>query len=64
MNDTDWMKVALLEAQAAGATGDVPVGAVVVLDGQELGRGRNRREERGDPTAHAEVEALRAPRLR
>jgi tRNA(adenine34) deaminase len=60
MNDPDWMSIALDEARAAGAAGDVPVGAVVVIDGAEVGRGRNRREERGDPTAHAEVEALRA----
>ena len=60
MTDSDWMKVALDEARAAGAAGDVPVGAVVVANDVELGRGRNRREERGDPTAHAEVEALRA----
>ena len=57
------MGLALEEARAAGAVGDVPVGAViaVAVDGgwRVLGRGRNRRELRGDPTAHAEVEALR-----
>jgi len=53
------MKVALEEARAAGEAGDVPVGAVIVLDGTVLGRGRNRREVDNDPTAHAEVVALR-----
>jgi len=54
------MKQALVEARAAGEAGDVPVGAVVVVDGVVMGRGRNRREVDGDPTAHAEVVALRA----
>jgi tRNA(adenine34) deaminase len=57
----DWMRTALDEAAAAPGHGDVPVGAVVFgPDGAELGRGRNRREELADPTAHAEVEALKA----
>jgi len=55
-----WMDVALSEAALAVGHGDVPVGAVVVRDGVEVGRGRNRRELDGDPTAHAEVVALRA----
>ena len=56
-----WMRVALSEATAALGHGDVPVGAVVVApDGTELSRGRNRREQSRDPTAHAELEALRA----
>jgi tRNA(adenine34) deaminase len=55
------MRAALAEAEAAGATGDVPVGAVVLDgDGTIVARGRNRREEAHDPTAHAEVEAIRA----
>lgn len=55
------MQIALAEATAAGASGDVPVGAVVVdADGGLLGRGRNAREATGDPTAHAELLALRA----
>jgi tRNA(adenine34) deaminase len=59
--DEGWMRVALGEARAALGHGDVPVGAVVVAaDGIELGRGRNRREQAADPTAHAELEALRA----
>jgi tRNA(adenine34) deaminase len=59
MDDEAWMAVALEEARAAGAVGDVPVGAVVVRDGSIIGRGRNRRELDHDPTAHAEVIALR-----
>ena len=55
------MRLALEEARAAAGHGDVPVGAVLVgADGALLGRGRNRREQRADPTAHAELEALRA----
>jgi len=59
MTDDDWMTVALEEARAAAAAGDVPVGAVIVRDGSIIGRGRNRRELDHDPTAHAEVVALR-----
>jgi tRNA(adenine34) deaminase len=59
-DDAGWMRIALGEASLAATHGDVPVGAVVVLDGRELARGRNRRELDGDPTAHAEVVALRA----
>jgi tRNA(adenine34) deaminase len=55
------MREALREADAAVRTGDIPVGAVVLdADGAVLGLGRNRREADGDPTAHAEVLALRA----
>ena len=54
------MLAALIEAHAALATGDVPIGAVVVDDhGTIVGRGRNVREAQGDPTGHAEVVALR-----
>ena len=53
------MKVALEEARAALAHGDVPVGAVVVRDGAIISRRHNERELTGDPTAHAEVLALR-----
>lgn len=60
MTDEHWMSVALDEAQAAAAEGDVPVGAVVVIDDHIVGRGRNRREVDRDPTAHAEIVALRA----
>jgi len=59
MTDEHWMGVALDEAQAAAALGDVPVGAVVVIDDRIVGRGRNRREVDRDPTAHAEIVALR-----
>ena len=58
--DERWMREALLEAQAAQAHGDVPIGAVVVHAGRVIARGHNEREHRADPTAHAEVLALRA----
>src|ERR1700716_3625217 len=54
------MREAMAEAQGATAHGHVPIGAVVVHDGAIIGRGRNERERRADPTAHAEVLALRA----
>ena len=60
VDDDSWMGIALDEARQAGLAGDVPVGAVVVLDGGAIARGRNRRELDRDPTAHAEVLALRA----
>jgi tRNA(adenine34) deaminase len=53
------MAHALDEARAAAEAGDVPVGAVVVHEGAIIGRGRNRREVDRDPTAHAELVALR-----
>jgi tRNA(adenine34) deaminase len=59
MTDEHWMTVALEEARAAAAAGDVPVGAVIISDESIIGRGRNRRELDNDPTAHAEVVALR-----
>jgi tRNA(adenine34) deaminase len=59
MDDSAWMMIALEEARAAAAVGDVPVGAVIVRDGSIVGRGRNRRELDRDPTAHAEIVALR-----
>ena len=54
------MSLALAEARLAGAEGEVPVGAIVVASGQIVGRGRNGRERLEDPTAHAELAALRA----
>ncbi|NKX44378.1 nucleoside deaminase [Roseibacterium sp. KMU-115] len=54
------MDAALEEARAAAAAGEVPVGAVVVKDGAIVARGRNRMRERTDPTAHAEMLAIRA----
>ncbi len=53
------MGLALEEARRAAAAGEVPVGAVVVLGGQVIGRGHNAPIALGDPTAHAEVVALR-----
>jgi tRNA(adenine34) deaminase len=60
VGDETAMALALDEARAAAAHGDVPVGAVVSLDGAVLAACHNERERRGDPTAHAEVLALRA----
>ena len=55
------MRAALAEADAAAAAGDVPVGAVVSdAAGAVIARGRNRREADGDPTGHAELDAIRA----
>jgi len=54
-----YMRQALALAREAIADGDVPVGCVIVRDGEIVGRGRNRREARDDATAHAEVEAIR-----
>lgn len=59
MTDEDFMREALEQARQAGACGEVPVGAIVVLDGQIVGRGFNQPIGRHDPTAHAEVMALR-----
>lgn len=53
------MGLAIAEAHAAEAHGDVPIGCVIVRDGVVIGRGHNERELRHDPTAHAEVIALR-----
>ena len=57
--DAGWMREALAEARRALAQGEVPVGAVLVRDGQVLGRGHNALIGSQDPTAHAEVQALR-----
>jgi tRNA(adenine34) deaminase len=57
--DERFMREALAMAEEAGREGDVPVGAVIVIDERIVARGRNRRQATGDPTAHAEVEALR-----
>lgn len=61
MDDSSAMKAALEEAALATRTStpDVPVGAVVVLEGRIVGRGRNQVEARGDPTLHAELVAIR-----
>ncbi len=55
----DWMAEALILAQKAFDEDEVPVGAVVIKDGQIIGRGYNLRESHSDPTAHAEIQAIR-----
>ena len=57
--DARWMREALAEARRGLAEGEVPVGAVVVRDGEVIGRGHNASIGQHDPTAHAEVLALR-----
>jgi tRNA(adenine34) deaminase len=54
-----WMREALSEAHKAAAEGEVPVGAIVLLDGKIVGRGHNSPIQLKDPTAHAEIIALR-----
>src|SRR5512134_1697801 len=58
-DDATFMRLALAQAELARAAGEVPVGAVVVLDGAVVGRGYNHPIGTSDPTAHAEVLALR-----
>lgn len=55
----DWMNLAIYEALKAGAIGEVPIGAIVVKDDVIIGRGYNLRETGLDPTAHAEMIAIR-----
>ncbi|HKP12726.1 MAG TPA: nucleoside deaminase, partial [Blastocatellia bacterium] len=57
--DEEFMREALAEAAAAGGAGEVPIGAVVVIEGEVKGRGHNQVIRASDPTAHAEVVALR-----
>ena len=57
--DEGFMREALVEARAAGERGEVPVGAIVVIGGAVIGRGRNAMINLNDPTAHAEIVALR-----
>jgi tRNA(adenine34) deaminase len=59
MTDVEHMRAALAEAVAAADLDEVPVGAVVVVGDRILGRGGNRRESASDPTAHAEILAIR-----
>ena len=58
--DRRFMKIALREAERAFETGEVPVGAVVVHNGEIVGKGYNQVERLGDPTAHAEIIAITA----
>jgi tRNA(adenine34) deaminase len=59
LSDEDFLREALELARDAERGGEVPVGAIVVLDGRAIGRGRNSPIARNDPTAHAEILALR-----
>jgi tRNA(adenine34) deaminase len=63
LSDDDAMGLALDEARAALAHGDVPVGAVALAGGEVVAADHNRREQLGDPTAHAELLVLRAAAL-
>ncbi len=58
------MAVALEEARAAARLGEVPIGAVIVKDGEVIGRGHNLRETSNDPTSHAEMIAIREAAVR
>jgi tRNA(adenine34) deaminase len=58
--ETDYLRAAIAEALAAQEAGEVPVGAVIVRDGEMIATGRNRVISDHDPTAHAEMMALRA----
>jgi tRNA(adenine34) deaminase len=60
LSDEELMRLALAEAAKAPAHGDVPIGAVIARDGVVIAAARNERELRKDPTAHAEILALRA----
>lgn len=59
MTDIEFMQEAIAEAQRAAAEGEVPVGAVVVHNGEIIGRGQNRVIRDSDPTAHCEIVAMR-----
>jgi tRNA(Arg) A34 adenosine deaminase TadA len=59
VRQTDYMEIALEEAKAAGDRGEVPVGAVLVHGGRIIARAGNRTRELADPTAHAEMLAIR-----
>lgn len=58
--DVDWMKAALAEAALAAGGGEVPVGAVVVADGEIIAMGHNNSIAAADPSGHAEIVALRS----
>ncbi len=57
--DSKWMRIALEEAASAGQAGEIPVGAAVVKDAELISRAGDERQASGDPTAHAEILALR-----
>jgi tRNA(adenine34) deaminase len=57
--DLDYLRAAIAEAQSAESAGEVPVGAIIVHEGEIIGRGQNRVLRDSDPTAHAEIVALR-----
>mgnify|MGYP001125708251 CR=1 FL=1 len=57
--DEAWMRAALAEAEAAAEKGEIPIGAVIVRDGELIAGGHNLRETERDPTAHAEVVAIK-----
>ena len=59
MTDCDFMREAIAEAALARTSGDVPVGCVIVRNGRIIARAHNERELTGDPTAHAEILAIR-----
>jgi tRNA(adenine34) deaminase len=60
MTDLDFMQAALTEARQAAEAGEVPIGAVIVREGEIVARGQNRVLRSLDPTAHAEIVAMRA----
>lgn len=59
MKDIDYMKIALKEAEIAANEGEIPVGAVIVKDGEIIAKARNNREATGEATGHAELLAIR-----
>ncbi|NLZ39154.1 MAG: nucleoside deaminase [Firmicutes bacterium] len=59
MRDQEFMREALIEAKKAFSLGEIPIGAVIVKNGQIIARDHNRREELKDPTAHAEILVMR-----
>ena len=59
MSDKEYMQIAYNEAKKAAELGEVPVGAIIVKDGQVLSVAKNNREETGDATGHAEIVAIR-----
>jgi tRNA(adenine34) deaminase len=63
MTDQEYMQIALQLAQQGAAAGEVPVGALVVRDGEIVGRGYNAPISRHDPSAHAEIQAMREAAL-